>query len=301
MGGLRGLTGAARDRLPAGVGATLRRIVGGWGWLTADLRMEPAFLVVGAQRCGTTTLFRLLSEHPDVVRPTLAKGIGYFDMEHGRGMRWYRGHFPVARLARRGRRRGARVAFESSGYYCYHPLAPQRIGHDLPGVRVVMLVRDPVERAWSAYKHEVARGFETEDFSRALDLEPERLAGEVDRIRAEAGYRSYHHRHHSYLARGRYAEQVSRLRDALGPDRVMVADAGAFFADPDGEFTAITDFLGLRRWSPQTVPRANARPGDLEPELRARLTGYFEPYDADLAKLVGWTPTWRQISGRAAD
>lgn len=292
MSQLRRLTASAKERLPEPLVSAASRAATTWGSTTASARMLPSFLVVGAQRCGTTTLYRLLSEHPQVVRPIAAKGIGFFDLNHDRGMRWYRGHFPVERLARARNGPGA-VTFESSGYYCFHPAAAQRIRTDLPGVRVVMMVRDPVERAWSAYKHERARGFESLSFSEALSAEPDRLRGEEDRLLADPRYRSEHHRHHAYLGRGRYAEQVERLRDELGGGSVLVVDADRFFAEPVAEFDRITDWLGLARSSPEAVKQWNARPGDLDPGIRSELEAYFEPHDRRLAELVGWTPSWR--------
>ena len=293
---VRRLIGRLREGLPDEAQRSLRAGAERWGLATAGLRMLPAFVVVGAQRCGTTTLYRLLCEHPEVARPTFSKGIGFFDLEYERGLRWYRGHFPMAAPARL-RRSGVPVTFESSGYYCYHPLAPERMARDLPGVRAVMLVRDPVERAFSAWKHERARSFETESFERALELEPTRIAGEAERIACQPGYRSFEHRHHSYLARGRYVEQILRLQAALGVGNVRVVDADRFFADPTGEFTMLTDWLGLSRWEPGEVGKWNARPSDaMDPALRERLEREFEPWDAQLAELVGWEPSWRAVN-----
>jgi Sulfotransferase domain len=279
-----------RERMPDRAVDAVRHGQELWGTATAGVRMTPSFLVVGAQRCGTTTLYRVLSDHPDVVRPTMSKGIGYFDLNYERGPRWYRGHFPLsAAHERRGR-----VAFESSGYYCYHPLAASRIARDLPDVRVVMMVRDPVERAQSAYKHESARGFEELSFEEAVDAEPARLEGEVERMLADPTYQSWEHRHHSYVTRGRYAEQVERLHSELGAERVHLVDADRFFADPRREFSQLTDWLGLRPWVPPSVPQANARPGDLLSEsLRRRLREMFTESDERLAAQLGRQPSWR--------
>ncbi len=278
-------------RLPEPVSNGVRRAQQLWGTATAGTRMEPSFIVVGAQRCGTTTLYRLLSGHPDVVRPTMAKGIGYFDLNYERGDRWYRGHFPVAGRAHDHRRR---AAFESSGYYCFHPLAAARIAADLPDVQLVMMVRDPVERAHSAYKHERARGFEDLDFAAALDAEPRRLEGEVERMIAEPGYQSFDHRHHAYVGRGRYAEQVDRLHSTVGRDRVRLLDADRFFQDPRREFADLTDWLGLSSWDPEVVPQENARPGDvLSDGLRDRLRQEFDESDEALAEHLGRPPSWR--------
>jgi hypothetical protein len=289
----RRLARSVREGAPRPLVIVLRRALELWGTLTSPWRMRPSFIIVGAQRAGTTTLYRVLSDHPDVARPTASKGIAYFDLSYDRGPRWYRGHFPIGWVARR--RHGPRaVTFESSGYYLFHPLAAARIARDLPGVRVVVVVREPVERAYSAHRHEQARGFESEPFEAALDLEGERTAGETERILADPSYESFHHRHHSYLARSRYSEQIDRFVEELGPERVYVVDADAFFEDPASEFERLRSWLGLSEWQPETVEQWNARPRSPMPaELRDRLTRYFEPYDDRLAEQMGRTPSWR--------
>ena len=281
-------------RAPAPVVGLLRRLVAAVGWLTAPWRSEPDFIVLGAQRAATTTLYRILSDHPGVVRPTQAKGIGYFDEEHHRGRRWYRSHFPLTRVTRASGDRPRRLTFESRGYYLHHPLAPERIARELPGVRVVAVVRDPVERAYSAYRHEHARGYDDLTFAEAVEQEPARLAGEVERICADPAYRSHAHRHQAYLTRSQYSEQVQRYVDALGADRVHVVDAGRLLsADPGPELHLLEDFLGLARWQPAEVEHWNARPSSpLDPGLEARLRAHFAPYDEELARLTGRVPSW---------
>lgn len=266
------------------------------GRRTSWARMLPSFLVIGAQRSGTTTLYRLLVDHPSVVRPAFHKGIGYFDINYLKGPNWYRGHFPMESVARiRTRENGSPVTFDSSGYYLYHPLAAGRIARDLPEVRVVALVRDPVERAFSAHAHEFARGFEKEAFARAIEMEPDRIRGEAQRIIAEPGYNSYSHRHYSYLARGRYAEQLEVYARLLGPERVKAIDADAFFAEPVASFVELQQWLGLPVTRPTHVGVHNARPrGDMDTGLRAELTQYFEPWDEQLVAYLGHEPSWRQ-------
>jgi hypothetical protein len=293
---LRRWTRWVRERAPHRVVLWLRSVLALWGTLTSAGRLRPSFIIVGAQRAGTTTLYRVLSEHPSVARPTVSKGTGYFDVVYHRGLRWYLGHFPLRWPARR--RHGSAVAtFESSGYYLFHPLAASRMARDLPGVRVVVMVRDPVERAYSAHRHELARGYETEPFEVALELEAERTAGEVEKIIADPSYQSFEHRHHSYLARSRYSEQIDRFLDELGPDRVYVVDADAFFEQPQEEFERLGSWLGLPAWRPEQVEQWNARPRTpMPPELRERLERYFEPFDARLAEQMGRTPSWRRTA-----
>ncbi|GGO70252.1 sulfotransferase domain-containing protein [Nonomuraea cavernae] len=264
------------------------------GLATSRARMLPGFLLVGTQRGGTTSLWRALTAHPAVVPPLFHKGVHYFDVNYPRGRHWYRGHFPVRALATR-RASAPPVTGESAGYYMHHPLAPGRIAKDLPGVRLLVVLRDPVERAYSAHMHELARGFETEPFERALELEPQRLDGELARIEADPGYVSHSHRHHSYVDRGHYADQLDRLFTLFGRDRVHVLFAEDLFAGFEREYDRILAFLGLPSWRPATLGRDNARPRSPMPEsVRRDLDAHFLPYDERLARLLGVVPPWRR-------
>jgi len=267
------------------------------GRATSQARMVPAFLIVGAQRCGTSSMSRALSQHPAVFKAVLHKGVHYFDTGYDHGPGWYRGHFPLRARARLTARPAgaAPMAFESSPYYMFHPLAAARIARDLPGVKLLVLLRDPVERAYSAHAHERARGFETEPFERALELEDERLAGEAERLKSDPRYVSYHHQHHGYRARGRYAEQLERLEQLFGRDRIHVIDSGDFFADPRPVYDGVLDFLQLPGGFYPVFERHNARPrSPMPPSVRFSLEQYYRPPDDRLASWLGRDPSWRR-------
>lgn len=283
---------AARDRLLKGARVGARAT----GRVTQAARMEPSFLIVGAQRCGTTSMFKTLRQHPAVVAPPLQKGIHYFDKNYEQGAGWYRSHFPLRATAGRTARSAgtAPVTGESSPYYMFHPLAADRIARDLPGVRLIVLLRDPVERAISAYTHEKARGFETETFERALELEPERIAGEREKMIADQGYDSFHLQHNAYVTRGQYIEQLERLEAVFGRDRLHVVDSHDFFERPAAAYAAVVDFLGLPAFDGAVFDQHNARPRSPMPgDLAARLDEHFRPYDERLAGWLGRTPGWR--------
>jgi hypothetical protein len=267
------------------------------GRLSYAARMLPAFLIVGAQRSGTTTMYRALSQHPAVLKAVLHKGVHYFDVAYVHGLSWYQAHFPLRARARRIERATgvAPLTFESSPYYMFHPLAGERIARDLPGVKLLVLLRDPVARAHSAHAHELARGYETEPFERALELEDARLEGELERIISDPCYVSHSHRHHAYRARGQYIEQLERLQALFGSERIHVVDSGDFFATPKRVYDAVLEFLELpHRGYPRFEPH-NARPRSPMPEsVRGMLDFHFQPYDARLAAWLGHDLSWRR-------
>jgi hypothetical protein len=271
------------------------------GRISSPWRMTPAFLVIGGQRCGTTSMYRTLSQHPAVLKAVRHKGVHFFDTDYDKGMAWYRAHFPLERTAAGVERRlGVRPqTFESSPYYMFHPLAAERIERDLPGVKVIVLLRDPVERAYSAHAHELARGYETEDFETALALEDSRLDGEAERLIADPHHRSHSHQHHGYLQRGRYVDHLERLEKVFGRDRILVVDSHRFFSEPEPVYDDVLEFLGLPNTGYPVFEQHNARPRSPMPaELRERLEAHFEPYDERLVSWLGHPVSWRATVGR---
>ena len=263
---------------------------------TSARRALPGLLIVGGQRCGTTSMYKALVQQPTLFRPVWRKGVHYFDVGYDQGPNWYRGHFPLtAHLAASARRHATRaLCFESSPYYLYHPLAAARIAETLPEVKLLVLVRDPVERAYSAHAHELARGFEELSFEEALDAEDERLSGEEERLRADPAYQSHAHRHQAYRARGEYAPQIRRLAGMVGPGQVKVVDSHRLFTTPDAVYAETLAWLGVRPAGPVRFERHNARPRTPLPErLRDRLERHYANFDDDLTGWLGHRPSWR--------
>ena len=276
-------------RSVAGSLVTTRAVTGGAGML-------PSFLIVGAQRCGTTSMVRALGQHPSMFNAILNQEVHFFDDSYGHGLRWYRSHFPLRAYARLASRKAPAppLAFESSPYYMFHPLAPARIARDLPGVKLVVMLRDPAERAYSAHAHESFVGHETEPFERALELEAGRLDGEAERIAAVPGYVSRSHHYHAYRARGQYVDQLERLELLFGRERIHVIDSAAFFGDPAPAYEAVLRFVGLPRATLPSFTRYNARPRvPMSESVRAALREYYQPYDERLARWLGHRPSWR--------
>jgi Sulfotransferase domain len=287
---------SVRQNAPQAVKTAGRRLSRTVGRLTAEARMLPSFVMVGAQRSGTTSLYRALMAHPLVLPAVHHKQVNYFDLNYACGPEWYRAHFPlrsVARLRTRGYGREP-VTFEASGYYMFHPLAARRLVRDLPDVKVLMMLRDPVERAYSAYQHEFARGFETEPFARALELEDERVEPESRRMTIDPAFAGFSHRHHAYRRRGQYAQQLRPFLEGLGESQVLVVESADFFSEPEREYRRVTDFLGLPPFAPRRFDTYNSRPrSPMSDATRLELRQHFEPHDEDLVQLLGRPVSWR--------
>ena len=247
-------------------------------------------MVIGAQRAGTTSIYRYLAQHPDVGSVRLGKGVHYFDTGFDRSWRWYESHFPLDPAKVPGSR-PTRVG-EGAPYYLFHPLALKRMRERLPDVRLVAVLRDPVERAYSHWVHETARGFETLSFEAALEAESGRLAGEEERLVNEPGYYSFEHQHHSYIARGQYAPQIERLWSVFPKEQSLVLPAQHLFEEPDAAFRTTLDFLGLSPFT-ASYDTYNARDyPPMSPDTLTWLTGEFAGSNERIIELLGPEFTW---------
>jgi hypothetical protein len=255
------------------------------------LRDPPDYLIIGAKRAGTTSLYNYLLANPSVAPlfPAVQgiKGVHYFDRQADRSFSWYRSHFPVRT------NRGHRLCGESSPYYLYHPLAARRVAAALPSVKLIVLLRDPAERAWSHYKDEVRNGRETLSFRDAVAAERERTDVELQRLLADEHYRSEHYEHLTYVSQGLYAHHLARWLDRFRPDRLCVLRSESMFADPEATYARVLDFLGLVRRTAVSFDRFNATEPDPDDTGAVdELRRYYEPHNRRLTDLVGWEPAW---------
>lgn len=261
-------------------------------YATAARRVLPDFLIVGAQKAGTTSLYEYLCEHPSV-QPALTKEVHYFDLQFDRGLKWYRAHFPLRSHMAVASSTARPISGEASPYYLFHPLVPQRVADTLPSVKLLVVLRDPVERALSHYFHEVRWGHETREIDEALWSGDDLVAQEALAIAGGLQTRSYVHQHYSYLARGRYAEQLRRWFAVVPQERALVLDFGELERSVEDSLRRVFDFLGL-------PPRASARyerynvgePRTVPAAIRAKLRLEFSTANAELEELLGRSLSW---------
>lgn len=292
---------ASQSRGPVNRAAreSAKRVLRSYGEITAGLRPGPDFVIAGAKRGGTTSLYKYVLEHPSI-QPLFPgqqhiKGVHYYDSNYNRGLRWYRSHFPLALGDRHLARPGLQPAMagDASPYYLFHPLAAERLARDFPDIRIVIFLRDPVERAYSHFKERTHHGGETLSFEAALDAEEDRLRGEAERIVAEPGYRSVEHENHSYLAQGRYLDMLPRWFSLFPREQFHIAASEDFYADPERHVNEVWAFLGLPPGKLRSRVRHNylAAP-DIRPQTRQRLQEAVAEHNRGLEELLGRSLPW---------
>ncbi|KQN07970.1 hypothetical protein ASE85_17210 [Sphingobium sp. Leaf26] len=201
--------------------------------------------VVGVQKAGTTSLFALMREHPQLAAPG-RKELHFFDDERRNWM------VPdYADLASSFGDDGDRMRFEITPSYSYWPRAMERIHRYNPGARIILLFRNPFERAWSHWCMQYARGREDLPFARAIREEAARLDG----LSADSAQRRYF----SYVDRGRYATQLERLLTLFPHEQILLLTAEALGEDQSAVLATIARFLDIHPFPPLAPARENAR------------------------------------------
>ena len=265
-------------RLRRGAAFPLRR-------LTAPMRALPDFFVAGAMKCGTSSLFHYLRQHPRMVGP-VRKELHHFDhgSHHGRDFGWYRAHFSM-RAALRGR-----VTGEATPDYMYGPAVPALLAAMVPMARIVVVLRDPVARPISHYGHEVRMGREYLSLEEAISAGEARLA--AARAAGPAGRETWMHA--CCKSRVHYAERIARLSGVFPPDRILIIGGGLLFRDPEQATARVFDFLDLPRPT-NAIAYAIKNGGggtDVPEGVRDALATHFAPHEMRLTEMLGTPPDW---------
>ena len=247
-------------------------------------RALPDAVILGAMKSGTSSLHHYLVQQPGVIEP-LRKEVHYFDVNVERGERWYRAHF--------GREGEPGLNLDSSPYYLFHPAVPRRLHELLPDAKLIVLLRDPVRRAYSHYWHERDKGRERLSFEDAIAAEADRLGNSEQRLADGTLARSREHQHFSYLARGRYAEQLDRWWAVFPHEQLLVLKFEDLAREPLEALNRTLNLLGLPRAASVSLEARNTRKySPLAETTAARLREYFEPHNQRLEALLGRPMGW---------
>jgi hypothetical protein len=261
----------------------------------APFRLLPDFIIIGTQKGGTSSLYEHLAQHP-LVFPALKKEVHFFDSENfAKGTNWYRGHFKLGLRGTFARRfaQGRAITGEASPYYLFYPHAPKRVAELLPKAKLVVMLRNPIDRALSHYYHQVRKGREPLSFEAAIEAEGERLKGEHERILQNDAYYSYPYWAYSYLARGIYADQLKLWFELFPREQLLFIKSEDFFTNPAACFKRTLHFLGLPEIDLQQYKKQNAGSYSSMPaDIRHELTRYFRPHNERLYELLGINFAW---------
>lgn len=265
----------------------------------------PDFVIIGVRKAGTTFLYNLLTRHP-YVEPAAAKEVHYFDtIIEKEDVGWYSRCFPSPQQ-REGRKT---ITGEATPEYLTHPLVPKRMAEVIPQARLIALLRNPIDRAYSDYQHVVHKGREPLTFDEAVRLEEAVMGGlkprpsgkpsgkRSDTTEGEDGGVGLGYRR-GYLSKGIYVDHLKRWRGFYAKEQLLVLKSEELFERTPETLKLVLDFLELpepehRFWEEKPVKRNQGKyVRDMEPATRRRLEHFFEPHNRRLYEYLGVDLGW---------
>ena len=253
---------------------------------TWRVRYLPEFIIIGAQKSGTTSLFDYLSQHPNLI-PSYNKEVHFFDGglnphvdNFNKGLAWYLTHFPLKLELTNNKK-----AFEASPLYLFNPLVPKRISESIPNVKLIAVLRNPTERAISHYFHEKRKGRESLTIEEALQAEEERLKLVIN----EQDYKNNMFMHKSYKMRGLYCDQIKRYLEFFPMSNILILNSESLFKHPKNTLRRVFRFLGvdteftINDFKAHNVGSNRTK---IDPDVYQSLQEYFRSPNESLYELI---------------
>lgn len=251
------------------------------------VKILPSFLIIGTQKGGTTSLYKYITQHPNVLAAS-KKEIHFFnnDKNFKLGMEWYKEQF-----AFKSEPPLKAITGEATPMYLFHPLAPVRIAQLLPSVKLIAILRNPVDRAYSHYQMRKRNGKEKRSFEEVIRHEKAQLSHK---------YLTSQNHHKmklvdSCLSRGIYIDQVKRWLDLFPKEQLLIKRFEDFKENPQQITNDVLQFLGLEVDNFQIKNFHNFNPGNykpIDPVTRQKLASFYKPYNLSLEETLGMKFNW---------
>ena len=247
----------------------------------------PDYLIIGAQKCATTSLFLYLQQHP-AVRPPARKEIHFFDSNFGKGVDWYRRQFPAPSIESAQRS----ITGEASPSYLLNPHSARRIKQTVPNVKLIVSLRDPVERAFSHYRHMVRSQKESRPFDQAIRAHTA-MSEEWRKVLSDENYPDMTLRDYSYVLRGYYLDQIKRYLNLFDRTDLHVILYDDIVSDTQAVMNNLCDFLGLERFQFDVHKHFNVGiNGQIPQSARDALALTYREANTELFKFLGRRAAW---------
>lgn len=250
-------------------------------WETAE-RIAPKFMVIGGEKCGTTSLYHYINGHPQFL-PSIEKELDFFDLEFGRGIDWYLAHFPPVP------RDDLFLTGEVSANYIYHLHAPQRVWEIFPEIKLIVLLRNPVDRTVSRYHMLLKNGASQKSFEKTVTAEINKLQKSIvgNEIPWEILNRCRH------IGNSLYLYHLQRWLNLFPKEQVLIIPSEDLYQNPAATLKNIFTFLDVKDYQLPEYKKYNS--GSYAPiseQMREQLANFFRPHNQKLEEYLGRQFSW---------
>ena len=261
---------------------------------TSPIRVNPNFFIIGAAKCGTTSLYDYIVKHPQIISAA-QKEILFFDESYHMGILWYKAYFftYLRKYFSKILQKKKLITGEANPNYIFHPLTSKRISSRFNQAKIIIILRNPVDRAYSDYNMKVRMNIEKMSFEDALKAEESRLDGELEKILSDEKYFSYNMTAYSYLNRGIYVDQIKNWMSLFPKEQFLILRTEDLESQPTKVLKETFEFLDLPNFDIQDLDRKNVgKYKKMNEDTRKWLVEYFKPHNERLYKYLGRDFHW---------
>ena len=259
-------------------------------------RISPNFFIIGAAKCGTTSLYDYLTQHP-CIHSSLTKEPRYFDKYYYRGLNWYKTHYPssVKKWFSTKIKKKPFVVIDATPRYLDHPHTPNRIKETISSPKFIVLLRNPIDRAYSHWNMRSGKKKESLSFDESIKTETQRIGNEFEKMDNDDNYYSSDYFHHAYLERGIYVDKLKHWMNIFPREKFLIIQSEKLFENPQQEYDKVLSFLGLPQWTlKDTRPKGSRKyeKPKMTLETRKQLSEFFKPHNERLFEFLGTEFDW---------
>ena len=261
--------------------------------ITSSLRVLPDFLVIGIGRGGTTSCFHYLSQHPSIIGSAYEE-IGFFDENFHLGLNWYRSMFPTKFLKKKiAKKFGKSLTYDVTPSYIWKPWVARRIKELFPGIKLIAILRNPVDKAYSHYHLTIRSNNEKLTFEEAVMRDMKTFS---DLVNSDSKINDDYFKNqikNSYLGRGFYAQQLETWFELFDRKQILILTSEELSTETNKTMNKIFKFLDLPNYEiPDIVKRNTANYSNMKMDTRKKLTSFFGKYNQELFKLLNEEFDW---------
>lgn len=218
----------------------------------------PDFLIIGEMKCGTTALYKYVTEHPQI-EPAKRKELAFFNIHFNKGVRWYQHQFP---------NHPKHLTGEASGYLKFPDVA-RKVAGVIPHVKLIVILRNPVDRVYSHYHMHVKKRRIAMPFEKAIQTIP------------------------GYLDQGKYAWKLKKWMEIFPDNQFLIIQNETLNKTPQKTMNGVFRYLGLHDFSVNVHKKYNTQNyTNIHPQTRKWLINYYKPYNNELYELLNKKFDW---------
>ena len=257
--------------------------------ITAKSRVLPNFLIIGAVRCGTTSLYYDICQHPSVEKAAYDE-IGFFDDNYHLGEDWYRSLFPTKKkMEKTEQNTGYAITGEDTPFYIWNNDVIKRVAEMLPNIKLISILRNPVDRAYSNYHLGIREGTEKRSFDEAVKVDMDYINSQKEK-KVKLNRVDYKK---SYIAKGIYSDQLKEWYEVFNKKQLCVLSTENFSNNPNETLAKVFEFLEIPNFSIKSFEKQKISDyPKMNDETRKEISKFFSEYNEKLYQMINTKFDW---------